>query len=222
MCNLYSMLRSQDAMRRLFAAHERLGNQPPLPGIYPDYAAPIVRNGPDGRELVTARWGLPSPPSILNGKSRDPGVTNIRNTASPHWRAGSGRRTAAWCRSRASPSLRRRPDGISEQVWFALGEDRPLACFAGLWTRWTSVRKVKVGQETVDAYAFLTCPPNAEVREVDPKAMPVILTEPEEWETVADGALGGGEGAAEAAAGRFAADRRAGRERGCAAERDGP
>ncbi len=35
----------------------------------------------------------------------------------------------------------------------------------------------------VDAYAFLTCPPNAEVREVRPKAMPVILTEPEEWET---------------------------------------
>ncbi len=35
----------------------------------------------------------------------------------------------------------------------------------------------------VDAYAFLTCPPNAEVREVRPKAMPMILTEPEEWET---------------------------------------
>jgi putative SOS response-associated peptidase YedK len=29
---------------------------------------------------------MPSPPSILEGKNRDPGVTNIRNTTSPHWR----------------------------------------------------------------------------------------------------------------------------------------
>jgi putative SOS response-associated peptidase YedK len=34
----------------------------------------------------------------------------------------------------------RRPEGVSEQVWFALAEDRPLAAFAGLWTSWTSVR----------------------------------------------------------------------------------
>ena len=34
---------------------------------------------------------------------------------------------------------------------------------------------------TVDAYA--TCPLNAEVRAVHPKAMPVILTESAEWET---------------------------------------
>jgi putative SOS response-associated peptidase YedK len=45
------------------------------------------------------------------------------------------------------------------------------------------VRKVKESKVTVDAYAFLTCAPNAEVREVHPKATPVILTEPEEWET---------------------------------------
>jgi hypothetical protein len=51
MCNLYSMLRSQDAMRRLFEAHDRLGNQRPLPGIYPDYAAPIVREGPKAGSL---------------------------------------------------------------------------------------------------------------------------------------------------------------------------
>jgi putative SOS response-associated peptidase YedK len=26
-------------------------------------------------------------------------------------------------------------------IWFALDETRPLACFAGIWTNWTSVRK---------------------------------------------------------------------------------
>ena len=28
-------------------------------------------------------------------------------------------------------------------IWFALEETRPLAYFAGIWTNWTSVRKVR-------------------------------------------------------------------------------
>jgi hypothetical protein len=31
-----------------------------MPGIYPDYPAPIVRNGSVGHELAMARWGMPS------------------------------------------------------------------------------------------------------------------------------------------------------------------
>jgi putative SOS response-associated peptidase YedK len=31
-------------------------------------------------------------------------------------------------------------------VWFAIDEARPLAVFAGIWTNWTSVRKVREGQ----------------------------------------------------------------------------
>jgi hypothetical protein len=34
------------------------GNLPPLPGIFQDYAAPIVRNQPAARELTMARWGI--------------------------------------------------------------------------------------------------------------------------------------------------------------------
>jgi putative SOS response-associated peptidase YedK len=67
-------------------------------------------------------------------------------------------------------------------VWFALGDDRPLACFAGIWTSWTSVRKVKEGEVTADIYAFLTTEPNAEVTPIHPKAMPVILTTDEEFD----------------------------------------
>lgn len=65
MCNLYSMTRPQDAVRRFFSRNppiDRSGNIPPLLGIFPDYSAPIVRNGADGRELVMARWGMPTPP----------------------------------------------------------------------------------------------------------------------------------------------------------------
>jgi hypothetical protein len=41
-------------------------------------------------------------------------------------------------------------------IWFALDESRPLACFAGIWTNWTSVRKVKEGETTDDIFAFPT------------------------------------------------------------------
>ncbi|MDN3712106.1 hypothetical protein QWZ10_10445 [Paracoccus cavernae] len=43
------------------------------------------------------------------------------------------------------------------------------------------MRKVKDGETTDDLFGFLTCPPNAEVGAIHSKAMPVILTEPDEW-----------------------------------------
>lgn len=55
--------------------------------------------------------------------------------------------------------------------------------FAGIWANWTSVRKVKEGETTNDLYAFLTTEPNAEVGAIHPKAMPVILTPPDEVDT---------------------------------------
>ncbi|GAA5266663.1 hypothetical protein ACOSOMT5_P3092 [Acidiphilium sp. MT5] len=33
-----------------------------------------------------ARWGMPSPSFALQGRNADPGINNVRNTASPHWR----------------------------------------------------------------------------------------------------------------------------------------
>jgi hypothetical protein len=36
-----------------------------MPGVFPDYNAPIVRTGVDGRELATARWGMPSSSKAL-------------------------------------------------------------------------------------------------------------------------------------------------------------
>jgi putative SOS response-associated peptidase YedK len=55
-----------------------------------------------------------------------------------------------------------------------------LAFFAGIWTRWTSVRKVKEGETTNDIFAFLTTEPNKEVAVIHPQAMPVVLTGREE------------------------------------------
>jgi hypothetical protein len=56
---------------------------PPLPGIFPDYSAPIVRNSPERRELLMARWGMPSPKPVIERRESDLGVTCIRNDSSP-------------------------------------------------------------------------------------------------------------------------------------------
>uniref|UniRef100_UPI003ADF865D SOS response-associated peptidase n=1 Tax=Paracoccus sp. T5 TaxID=3402161 RepID=UPI003ADF865D len=170
-------------MRQLFAGlGDRVGN---LEGgrIFPDQLAPVIRHGDEGLELVKARWGMPSPPAFLKTE-RDPGVTNVRNLASPHWRRwlSKGHRCLVPLTSFAEP----RGKGKGNQ-WFASAEDRPMF-FAGIECRgWKSVRKIKDGETVDDLYAFLTTAPNAEVKPVHPKAMPVILTEPDEWAAWMDG-----------------------------------
>lgn len=145
--------------------------------VYPDQWAPIIRNGESSPELVKARWGMPSPRRVLKTE-RDPGVTNIRNLSSPHWRRWLGREHRCLVPLTSFSEPRGKGKGFQ---WFEPVEDGPIF-FAGIETRgWTSVRKVKDGETTDDLFAFLTSPPNAEVGAIHPKAMPVILTTPKEW-----------------------------------------
>src|ERR1700676_4941248 len=92
MCNLYSMTTNQAAIRDLFkVGRDTTGNLPPLPAIFPDQMAPVVRVSEGERELTMMRWGMPNPPQF-------PGITtNIRNTKSPHWRRWLTR-PGVWCR----------------------------------------------------------------------------------------------------------------------------
>jgi len=57
MCNRYSITKGQQAIRDIAGAMRDLtGNLPVLPGVFPDYSAPIVRTAPDGvRELAMVR-----------------------------------------------------------------------------------------------------------------------------------------------------------------------
>jgi len=182
MCNLYSHTRSQDAMRRLFPDRnvvDRLGNLVIQDRIYPDQYAPIVRLDGDDVVLQTARWGMPSPKQFHSKSGIDRGVTNIRNTSSPHWRRwlNAGNRCLVPLTSFAEPAGKGKGN-----AWFHIADDHP-AMFAGLWVSdWTSIRKLKIGETTDDLYGFLTTEPNAEIADVHPKAMPVILTKPSEWE----------------------------------------
>jgi putative SOS response-associated peptidase YedK len=178
MYNLYSLTKGQAAIRDWFRArHDRTGNLPLFPGIFPDQMAPIVRVGPEGeRELVMARWGMPGPPQY-GGQP----VTNIRNISSPHWRGWLGPASrcivpaTSFCEY-ADTKPRKTPK------WFALDSDRPLFAFAGLWTPWRGTRGPKsapiAGEH--ELFGFLTTKANAVVAPIHPKAMPVILTKPEE------------------------------------------
>jgi putative SOS response-associated peptidase YedK len=135
------------------------------------------------RELAMARWGMPTPLSALKGRNSDSGVTNVRNVASPHWRRWLGVESRCVVPFTSFSENEVLQNGSRPPVWFALDESRPLAFFAGLWTRWTSVRKVKEGETTNDLFAVLTTEPNAIVAPIHPRAMPVILTRPDEIET---------------------------------------
>lgn len=184
MCNRYAMMSNQKAIIDIAGAMaDATGNLSSYPGIYPDYAAPIVRNHAGTRELALARWGMPSPAFALKGRNADGGITNIRNVKSPHWRRWLGVEHRCVVPLTSFSENEHLADGTKPPVWFALGESRPLAVFAGIWTVWTSVRKVREGEVTADLFAFLTTDPNAEVGAVHPKAMPVILTKREEIET---------------------------------------
>jgi putative SOS response-associated peptidase YedK len=176
MCNLYSVTKGQQAIREWFRVrHDRTGNMPPLPGIFPDTLAPVVRRSGDGeRELLMMRWGFPPPPNLGNAP-----VTNVRNTKSPYWRGWLKPEfrclvvTTSFCEwTDTRPKVTH---------WFALDQSRPLFAFAGLWRPWTGERRKEVGEHLL--YAFLTCEANDVVRPSHSKAMPMMLTSEEEWNT---------------------------------------
>jgi putative SOS response-associated peptidase YedK len=108
-------------------------------------------------------------------------ITNIRNTKSPHWRAWlkpENRRVVpfnSFCEY-ADTKPRKTP------TWFARNEDRPLAFFTGIWTTWHGRRGTKANpvEGEHQLFGFLTTDANAEVGAIHPKAMPVILTQPDQ------------------------------------------
>jgi hypothetical protein len=123
-----------------------VGNLAPMPGVFPDYKAPIVRTGADGRVLATARWGMPSSSKALMDATKkraeklqakgktvdfkellrmelDSGRTNIRNVKSKHWTRWLG--VEHRCVSFNSFSEFNKAEG--GEIWFALDETRPLA-----------------------------------------------------------------------------------------------
>ena len=204
MRNLYSITKGQAPIIEFTRAmRDTIGNLPPLPGIFPDYKAPVVANRDGIRELCLMRWGMPSSQkALLDAATKradklrakgteldfrellrrepDSGITNIRNTSSKHWKRWLGVENRCVVPFTSFSEFNKAAGG---DIWFALDDSRPLAVFAGVWTTWTSVRKVKEGETTNDLFGFLTTEPNDVVAPIHAKAMPVILTKRDEIET---------------------------------------
>jgi hypothetical protein len=102
--------------------HDRTCNLMPLPSIFPDYPAPIIRNTPEVRELAMA----------LQGRNSDPGVTNIRNSASPHGADGSAPRAGVSCHSPAFPNRNPCPMAASRRSGLRWPPIAIPAFFAGI------------------------------------------------------------------------------------------
>jgi len=117
MCNLYAIMEARAEVVRLARAMtDRNDNQPPMPGVYPDYPAPVIVANADGsREMRNMRWGMPTSKQALfkaaterADKLRtrgtefdfaellkmepDKGTTNVRNTTSEK----TGKTNAHW------------------------------------------------------------------------------------------------------------------------------
>lgn len=149
--------------------------------IYPDQDAPIIRVRGEGKvELAMLRWGFPPIPA-----QRDV-ITNIRNLSSKWWR-DVNRQWMVEAEYRCLVPFTAFAEPVQDSTWFKV-PDQELAFFAGVWRPWHGERlapvlgKTRRARQTGDweLYAFLTTEANSVVRPVHEKAMPVILSEPEE------------------------------------------
>jgi putative SOS response-associated peptidase YedK len=68
MCNLYSITTNQAAIAALFRVINRyVGNLPPVPGVFPDYPAPVLRNDQGEREMVMIALGHAATAEVRRG-----------------------------------------------------------------------------------------------------------------------------------------------------------
>jgi len=121
------------------------------------------------------RWGFPCPPGVPGNRA----VTNVRNTGSSYWRE--------WMR----PEYRRLVPATAfcgyangkpaVPHWFALDESRPLFAFpacGGPGRAHGAPRRIGGGRASPVRLPDLRI--ECRVAPIHPKAMPVILTTPEE------------------------------------------
>src|SRR5215813_1872499 len=177
MCNLYSITTNQEAIIRLFRVINRyVGNLAPMPGVFPDYPAPVIRNTDAATEMTLMRWR--HAPTHQRHLGRGVSVADHgRGWLKPENRCLVPANSFAEYAPETNPETKKK-----DVVWFALDEARPLFCFAGIWTEFKGDRGTKSkpipGPHLV--YGFLTTAPNAVVAPIHTKAMPVILTTEEE------------------------------------------
>lgn len=185
MCNLYEYeMTAED--ERLLAEHfklvgkafaEAMRGTNAARQVYPNYEAPVVVSI-DGKPVVrTMRWGFPPPPFIKTKAT----VQNVRHVAKGYWKPylELGQRCLV-----PATAFSEFDHALKLPRWFKRPDGAPFF-FAGIWRPWTGDRGTKAKPNVGDhvLFAFLTTEPNAVVKPIHPKAMPVLLRTAEEIET---------------------------------------
>ncbi|MBS0252411.1 MAG: SOS response-associated peptidase family protein [Proteobacteria bacterium] len=183
MCNLYSLTRNVEAIRRLFRlGHNRATEVKPQSAIFPGYTAPVIRRAEDGeRELVQMSWGF----VLLQDGKAPRRVTNVRDDkirTSRFWKPSfAARRCLVPASSYCEPDTAK----PAKWNWFAVnGEhERELFAFPGIWQRWKGPIKKDGPTVEIDVYSFMTTAPNALTDSINHERMPVLLSTEADFET---------------------------------------
>ena len=153
----------------------RPSNLPP----FPDYMAPSSATAP--MASANSRWRAGA--CRVHRSSAAHRSRTSATSRSAHWRgwlSPAHRCVVPWTSfcEYADTKPRKTP------TWFALDDSRPLAVFAGIWSTWHGRRGTKANavEGEHQLFGFLTTDANDVVGAIHPKAMPVILTSPEEIE----------------------------------------
>ena len=187
MCNLYSNRTTPEELRRVFGATtDRVGNQPPLPAIFPRGEAPVVRATPEGREAVPMHWGflMPARSKRTGAPILPKAINNARDDkleASRFWSASFRERRCLVPATSFCEAKGRKP---ATYYWFGMdgeGDERPPFAMAGLWRRFEG-RYRDDEPVSLDTYTVVTTTPNELVRPIHPDRMVVILAQ-DDWET---------------------------------------
>jgi putative SOS response-associated peptidase YedK len=168
-CNLYSMTKSREALTALRPRDARSHVEPAaLARDFPGPTGPgrghlegrLARGGDDALGL-SAGWRGKRP------------VTNIRNLSSQYWR-GWLEQPRFRCVVPATSFVEYADPTPKVAHWFALGDDRPLFAFAGVWRPWTGLRGKEEGTHLL--FGILTTEANELTKPIHEAAMPVMLT----------------------------------------------
>lgn len=190
MCVHYRQAISPDSAARFFGQGELALSDSALRSniesgdVWADKDGPVLiqESGDDDLTFQSMRWGFP------HYKNPKDTIVNIRNLKSSWWRGVNGAYITEPAYRCLVPF-----NGFAEysqieksEVFFEV--DAPFPVFAGVWRPWRGERlmavegkkrRVRVEDDWL-LFAFLTCPPNDVIAPHHPKAMPVILTTPEE------------------------------------------
>jgi putative SOS response-associated peptidase YedK len=162
-------------------SHNRAAAYEPRDAVFPGYQAPVVRKAADGeRELAVLNWGF-----VLLQKDRAPKrVTNIRDdkAQSKFWRPSFGRRR---CLVPASSYCEPKGEKPATWHWFSINGDdsRPVFAFPGVWTRYRGPLKKNSDTVEQEVFAFMTTEPNELTASINHERMPVLLTDPDDFDT---------------------------------------